>query len=123
MARSPIVTGFGAQFSRPWNVRRKMAVAILIWAGALITYLAIWGQADSLREAIATSAALLMASTAGSFIFGAAWDDASSRRAEVDAMAVNAGIPPTQQGGATVVQQNNPPHGAVEPPLQPGSPE
>lgn len=103
------LTGFGSQFSKPWNVRRKSALAILVWAGALITYLAIWGKADSLREAIATSVALLMASTAGSFIFGAVWDDASARRAEVDAMAVNAGISPTQQAGATIVQQNNPP--------------
>lgn len=116
-SQRPFLTGFGSQFSKPWNVRRKSAIAILIWAGSLITYLAIWGKADSLREAIATSVALLMASTAGSFIFGAVWDDASARRAEVDAMAVNAGIPPTQQGGATVVQQNN------TPPAQPGQPE
>lgn len=115
MARRPIITGFGPTFSKPWNVRRRAAIAILVWGGCLITYLAIYGRPDSLREAIANSVALLMASTAGSFIFGAVWDDSSARRAEVDAMAVNAGIPPTQQGGATVVQQNNPPAGPAMP--------
>jgi hypothetical protein len=118
MAGRNFRTGFGShygQFGRPWNVRRRAAIAILVWGAVLITYLAILGQPDSLREAIANSVALLMASTAGSFIFGAVWDDSSSRRAEIDAMAVNAGIPPTQQGGATVVQQNNPPPGSQMP--------
>ncbi|TPK15152.1 hypothetical protein FJ872_19325 [Mesorhizobium sp. B2-5-9] len=117
MARRP-VTGLGAgygSFSRPWNVRRRAAIAILVWGGALITYLALFGKPDSLREAIANSVALLMASTAGSFIFGAVWDDSSSRRAEIDAMAVNAGIPPTTQAGPTVVQQNNQPSGPAMP--------
>jgi len=110
MRRRP-VTGFGSYgaFGRPWSVRRRAALAILVWGGGLITYLALFGKPDSLREAIANSVALLMASTAGSFIFGAVWDDNSSRRAEIDAMAVNAGIPPTQPGAATIVQQNNPP--------------
>lgn len=111
-------TGFGShygQFGRPWNVRRRAALAILVWGGGLITYLALFGQPDSLREAIANSVALLMASTAGSFIFGAVWDDSSSRRAEIDAMAVNAGMPPTTQAGPTVVQQNNAPAGPAMP--------
>jgi hypothetical protein len=94
-------------FWRPWMVRKNTALAIIIWAASMITYLAIWGQSDSLREAIATSLALLLASTIGSYIFGAVWDDQSSRRAEIDAMAIQQGIPPVQQGGATVVQQNN----------------
>ncbi|TIT40202.1 MAG: hypothetical protein E5W76_17230 [Mesorhizobium sp.] len=110
MAGRRVVTGFGTTgaFSKPWNVRRKMAIAVIVWGCGLITYLALFGKPDSLREAIANSVALLVASTVGSFIFGATWDNASERRAEVDTMAVNAGIPPTQQGGATVVQQNNP---------------
>ncbi|MGX9145954.1 hypothetical protein [Mesorhizobium sp. 128a] len=109
MTKKPFTTGFGAGYSRfgkPWNVRRRLAIAVIIWGCGLITFLALFGKPDSLRETIASSVALLVASTVGSFIFGATWDNNSERRAEIDYMSVNAGMPPNLTGGANIVQQN-----------------
>ncbi|QKC83288.1 hypothetical protein [Mesorhizobium sp. NZP2077] len=117
-------TGFGAGYSRfgkPWNVRRRLAIAIIIWGCGLITFLAFFGKPDSLRETIASSVALLVASTVGSFIFGATWDNNSERRAEIDYMSVNAGMPPNMTGGANIVQQNVAPPGPAMP-EPPGDP-
>ncbi|MBZ9894254.1 hypothetical protein LB545_07840 [Mesorhizobium sp. BR1-1-6] len=101
-----------------WTIRRRIIILTLFWCGVLVTYLSVWGRDIQLSETSVNGLLLLMASVIGSYVFGATWDHNSQRKAEVDAMAVGAGIPPTQQGGATVVQQNNPvaPTGPAMPP-------
>lgn len=91
-----------------WAIRRRIIIITLAWAGVLVTYLSVWGRSIQLSETSVSGLLLLMASVIGSYVFGATWDYNSQRKAQIDAMAVNAGIPPSQQGGATVVQQNNP---------------
>ncbi len=90
---------------------------------AVLTYLAVWADDSPLRQTIASSLALLLASTIGSFIFGAVWDDQGDRRAQVDAMAINSGLPPAAAVGPTVVQQNNAPRDPVPVPLDPVPPD
>lgn len=110
-----------------WVIRRRIIVITLFWCGVMVTYLAVFGRPISLSETTVNGCLLLMASVIGSYVFGATWDHNNQRKSEVDAMAVNAGIPPTQQGGATVVQQNNPPNNQPMPsgpamPEPPGGP-
>ncbi|RUV98330.1 hypothetical protein EOA88_00385 [Mesorhizobium sp. M5C.F.Ca.IN.020.14.1.1] len=88
-----------------WRIRRRMVVLVLLWSSGMVTYLAVWGQADSLRESIATALILLMGSTLGSYVFGAVWDDKNVMQSGVDTQAVEAGIPPTSAAGTTVVVQ------------------
>jgi hypothetical protein len=95
-----------SHFAKPWTIRRSVALAIIGWGVGELTYLTAWGTADSLRETIVSSVAMLLSATIGSYIFGATWDNVSERQADVDYMSVNAGIPPNMQGGANIVQQN-----------------
>ncbi len=76
-----------------WAVRRRIIIAVLIWSGSLITYLAIWGRAVSLVSDIATGLILLMGSVIGSYVFGAVWDDKNTRKAEVAQSAVDQADP------------------------------
>jgi hypothetical protein len=91
-----------------WTIRRRIIVITLAWCGVLVTYLSVWGRDIQLSETSVNGLLLLMASVIGSYVFGATWDSNNMRKTEVDALAVNSGISPVQQGGATVVQQNNP---------------
>jgi hypothetical protein len=70
-----------------WAKRRRVMYWALIFIGANLQYLIIFGKPDGLRENIAM--ALVAAGTAiiGSYIFGAAWDDKNKRTALVDAAA------------------------------------
>lgn len=92
-----------------WRIRRRIVIMVLLWSSGMVTYLAIWGQSDSLRESIATALIILMGSTLGSYVFGAVWDDKNVMQTGVDTQAVEAGISPTSTGGsggaATVVVQ------------------
>ncbi len=93
-------------FERSCFYRRWTAIGVLVWCGVLVTFLAVFGKPDNLREAIATGALLLMGSVTGAYIFGAAWDDRNRDRAVTQA---------TQPPGDTVV--------IVPPPADPGRPE
>lgn len=58
-----------------WRIRRRIIIITLVWAGGMVTYLAIWGRANSLSETVVNGLLLLMASVIGSYVFGAVWDD------------------------------------------------
>lgn len=60
-----------------WTIRRRIIIGTLLWCGAMVTYLAIFGRPVTLSETIANGCLLLMASVIGSYVFGAVWDDKS----------------------------------------------
>lgn len=60
-----------------WTIRRTLVIAILLWCAVLVTYLAVWGQSDELREAIATSVLLLMGMVVSTYVLGVVWNDMS----------------------------------------------
>jgi hypothetical protein len=78
-----------------WAVRRRIIILALIWIGALVTYLAIWGKPDSLREAIATGLILLFGSIVGSYVFGAVWEKNVARKNDIAQQAVEQGATDT----------------------------
>lgn len=61
--------------SDDWRIRRRIVILLLLWCVAMVTYIAINGPADSLREAIATALILLIGSLVGSYVFGVIWDN------------------------------------------------
>ena len=61
--------------SDDWRIRRRIIVLLLIWCVGLVTWIAIMGPPDQLREAIATSGMILIGSMVGSYVFGVIWDD------------------------------------------------
>ncbi|MEP9389671.1 hypothetical protein [Mesorhizobium sp. KR9-304] len=63
--------------SDDWRIRRRIIVLLLIWCVAMVTYIAIFGPPDQLREAIATALIILIGSIVGSYVFGVIWDDKS----------------------------------------------
>ena len=54
--------------SDDWRIRRRIVILTLLWSAALVTYLAVYGTSDPLRETSATSLILLI----GSVVAGAA---------------------------------------------------
>lgn len=96
-----------------WKIRRRIIVITLFWCGVMVTYLSVWGRDIQLSETSVNGLLLLMASVIGSYVFGATWDSSIQRKAEVDTLAVGAGIPPNSTGGAggaaTVVVQPSQP--------------
>lgn len=60
--------------SDDWRIRRRIVILLLLWSVGLVTWIAILGQPDSLREAIATALILLIGSLVGSYVFGVVWD-------------------------------------------------
>ena len=63
--------------SPKWTIRRTLVLIILLWCSGLVTYLAIWGESDELREAIATSVLLLMGMVVSTYVLGVVWNDMS----------------------------------------------
>lgn len=61
--------------SDDWRIRRRIVILLLLWCVLMVTYIAIRGPADSLREAIATALILLIGSLVGSYVFGVIWDN------------------------------------------------
>jgi hypothetical protein len=61
--------------SDDWRIRRRIIVLLLIWCVGLVTWIAIMGPPDQLREAIATSGMILIGSIVGSYVFGVIWDN------------------------------------------------
>ena len=58
-----------------WKIRRRIIVIVLLWCGAMVTYLSILGRPIQLSETAVNGLLLLMASVIGSYVFGAVWDD------------------------------------------------
>lgn len=56
-------------------MRRRIIIIVLVWCGAMVTYLAILGRPIQLSETAVNGLLLLMASVIGSYVFGAVWDD------------------------------------------------
>lgn len=65
-----------------WRIRRRIIVGTLLYCGAMVLYLAVWGESTSLAEAIATGLILLAGSVIGSYVFGAVWDDRNVMQAK-----------------------------------------
>lgn len=70
-------------FTAPWRIRRAYVLAVMLYCGALIGYLAIFGEDTELNRVIITNLSLVAGGTLGSYIFGAAWDDKNQRDAEL----------------------------------------
>lgn len=81
-----------------WRIRRRIIVGTLLYCGAMVFYLAVWGESTSLAEAIATGLILLAGSVIGSYVFGAVWDDRNVMKAQKSEHAPPADFPP---GGAS----------------------
>jgi len=60
--------------SDDWRIRRRIVILLLVWCVAMVSYIAIMGPPDQLREAIATALILLIGSLVGSYVFGVIWD-------------------------------------------------
>jgi hypothetical protein len=65
---------------RSWRIRRRVIVATLTFCAAGVAYLIAAGDDTRLHESIANGLILLAGSTVGSYVFGAAWDDANAGR-------------------------------------------
>lgn len=81
-----------------WRIRRRIIVGTLLYCGAMVLYLAVWGDSTSLAEAIATGLILLAGSVIGSYVFGAVWDDRNVMKARQGEHALPPDFPP---GGAS----------------------
>lgn len=62
-----------------WKIRRRIVNTTLIFCGAVILYLVLYGKDTELNQTIANGLILLAASTIGSYIFGATWDQKHKR--------------------------------------------
>jgi hypothetical protein len=65
-----------------WRVRRRIIHATLVFCAAQIAYLTFCGEDTRLNETLAVGAYALVGSVIGAYVFGAAWEDISLRRAE-----------------------------------------
>lgn len=65
---------------RSWKIRRRVIVATLVFCASGVAYLIAAGEDTRLHETIASGLILLAGSTVGSYVFGAAWDDAQAGR-------------------------------------------
>lgn len=99
-----------------WKIRRRIVIVTLLWCGAMVTYLAVWGRDINLSETVANGALLLMASVIGSYVFGAVWDDKNQTQAEVDVRTASVAPAPAPPGDQIVVVQQPAPDPAAPPP-------
>jgi amino acid transporter len=65
-----------------WKVRRAIIFLTLIFCAFWIGYLVVAGEDSRLHETIAQGLLLLAASTIGSYVFGAVFDDKNVMNAE-----------------------------------------
>lgn len=87
--------------SDDWRIRRRIVILLLIWCVGMVSYIAIFGPPDQLREAIATALILLIGSLVGSYVFGVIWDAKSKA-----------------PGSTTEIKQT-----IVDPPVEPEGPQ
>ena len=69
---------------RSWKIRRRVITATLAFCAAGVAYLIAAGEDTRLNETIASGLILLAGSTVGSYVFGAAWDDANAGKERSD---------------------------------------
>lgn len=74
-----------ATMSKPsWKIRRRIIIATLLFCATVVVALTVATIAGGLDTALAGTIALgvlgLAASTIGSYVFGAAWDDRNTMR-------------------------------------------
>lgn len=84
--------------SDDWRIRRRIVILLLVWCVAMVSYIAIMGPPDQLREAIATALILLIGSLVGSYVFGVIWDGKNrqpSSTTEIKSTIVSASPPAT----------------------------
>lgn len=77
--------------SPDWAVRRRIIIISLLWSGAVVTYLAIWGRPIALSDTVAMNLILLIGGIIGSYVFGAVWEKNVERKADVAQSAVDQG--------------------------------
>jgi hypothetical protein len=65
-----------------WRVRRRIIHGTLIFCAGQIAYLTFWGAGTRLNETLAVGAYALVGSVIGAYVFGAAWEDISAKRAD-----------------------------------------
>lgn len=58
-----------------WAIRRRVIIYTLIYCGAVLAYLAAFGDDTRLNETIVMAIAAVGGSTISSYVFGATWDD------------------------------------------------
>lgn len=87
-----------------WQMRRRIIIGILVWGAALVTYLAVVGDA-SIRDTIAFNVIWLMGAVIGSYVFGASWDDQNARKTAIASQAVDNAAGQTDGTVTTTVSQ------------------
>lgn len=77
--------------SPDWAVRRRIIIIALLWSGALVTYLAVWGRPIALSDTVAMNLILLIGSIIGAYVFGAVWERNVERKTDLAQQAVDQG--------------------------------
>ena len=68
------------EFRPVWENRRRVIFISLAFCAGIITYLTGWGADTRLNETLAQFSFIAALSIAGSYIFGAAWEDVTRLR-------------------------------------------
>lgn len=63
-----------------WRRRRRVIHAVLIYCAGAVAYLVIFGTDTALHQQIGLALIGLAATTVGSYVFGATWDDHNVRK-------------------------------------------
>lgn len=63
-----------------WPRRRRWMIIILAWAMLNAQYIIIWGNDTGLHQNALVTLLGLIVAIAGSYVFGAVWDDNDKRR-------------------------------------------
>lgn len=58
-----------------WLFRRRVIIGTLIYVGAIVLYLTVFGRDTSLHRSIAESLLLLAGTIISTYVLGATWDD------------------------------------------------
>jgi hypothetical protein len=64
-----------------WRRRRRVIYWTLIYCGAQIAYLNVFGSDTALHQQLGIALIALAGSVTGSCVFGAVWDDHNARKA------------------------------------------
>lgn len=66
-----------SEFKPSWKNRRRVIFLTLAFCAAVIGYLTLWGEDTALNETIAQFSFITAFCVIGSYVFGAAWEDAA----------------------------------------------
>lgn len=90
-----------------WKNRRRIVYGAILWSSALMSYILIATESNSLHETGVLALAGIFASTIGSYVFGAVWDDSNIRKTSVDTQMIYQDYQPPA-ANVTVVQPQQP---------------